>query len=605
LPESLTIALVSPHAWPARDDLARHVEAQAEALARRGHRVTVLAPGVGRARLTEGRARLRALARGDRDALAATPGAPLAVAVGRALPGAAGRRLAGPFDLSANLEAALGSSPFDVVHLHEPLAPSPALPTLRHAPGVTAATFHRTEQLAGVAFLRPLVDRALARVDLRMAASEVARRALLELLPGDYLLVMGGVDDGRFAPPEREPEGPPGLVIIARGRERAGVRFALRALRAVDLDAVGPVTVLGPAEAPWRTRAAIPKALRAAVTAVADEDADARAAAFAKGRIALVATPEDAASPVLAEAMASGLAVLAPRGEELEGVMTHGVEGLALPPFSLEAWAEAVAELARDDRRRGELGARAAARAGGRPWDRVAEELEGHYLGALGGRRAHRPRVPLPERILADLRVRPAPDADPDALVAACIARGLGAVAVAAPGGLEPAFRVAAAAPPELTVVVGQEIATDDGVLVGLFLRRAVEDGLPIAEALARIREQGGVVMVPHPATGPVPSPEALRRHAQDIDCYQVLAGPPGAAVGGDEAGLVQRLGLLVTAGSGAERPEDVGAPLARMRPFDGPDGFLEALAGAELTRRRRGLRTRPGRQRRGPRRTS
>jgi len=431
-----------------------------------------------------------------------------------------------------------------------------------------------------------------------MASSETARRALAELLPGDYLLVPAGVDTARFAPPAREPGGSPGLVVIARGRERAGVRFACRVLRSVDLERLGPVTVLGAAEAPWRTRAAVPKSLRWAVTAVADDGAEARAEAFGRGRIVLVATPEDAAGGALVEAMASGLAVIAPRCEDLEGVLTHGREGLALPPFSLEAWAAAVRDLAGDPERRAELGAAAAERGAARSWAAVAAELEDHYRAALAARGAALSQ----ERIVADLRVRPAPGVDAAVLVAACLARGVGAVAVAAPGGLEPALAVAAAAPPELAVVVGQEVATGEGTVVGLFLRDPLEDGLGLPETLDRVHAQGGLVMVPSPAAADAPAPDLLRRHAAAIDCYETASGPANGPGGDEASALAQRLGLLATAGSAASGPDEVGLTGVRMRPFRGPEDFLDGLASAELTRRRKGLRARAPRQRRRPR---
>jgi glycosyltransferase involved in cell wall biosynthesis len=554
----------------------------------------VLAPGIERERLAEGRARLAALELGNRYALMARLGEPLAVTVGRALPAGGGRRVAGPFDLAANLETALSRAPFDVVHLHEPLAPSPALSTLRHAAGVTAATFHRTEPLAGVAFLRALVDRALARVDLRVATQEASCRTLAEVLPGRYEVIPGGVDVVRFAPPAVEPGGPPGLVIVARGRDRVGVRFALRVLRGLDLAAVGPVTVIGAAEAPWRTRAAVPKALRDVVTAVPDGGSCVRAEALARGRIALFATPEDVCGPVLREAMAAGLAVLAPRCPELEDRVEHGREALALAPFSLAGWVEAVAGLAAEHERRAELGRGAAARARARTWDVVARELDGAYRRALAGRAspagASRPRV----RIVADLRVNPGPGLPPETLVSACLDRGIGAVVVAAEGGLDHALATAAAAPPELTVVVGQQIRTSAGVIVGLFLHRAVEDGLPLAVAVARVRDQGGLVLVPHPSVEAAPAAEALREPGAEVDCYEMLtAGLETMGVGEDAAHLMQRMGLLATAGSGATTAGEVGTACVRMQRFHGPQEFLAALAEAELVRRRRGLRTR------------
>ena len=380
----LRIAVVSPHAWPPRDDIACHIAAEAAALAARGHRVTILAPASGRDRIAAGRARLRAAESGDPAALVAEPGEVLEVAVARALPTGPGRRLGGPFDLDLSLETALSRAPFDVVHLHEPLAPSPALAALRHSGGLTAATFHRAEPLVGVAFLRPLVDRALARVDLRIATTEVGRRALAEILPGDYTVVPPGVELEGLADPGPEPAGAPGLVLVARGRDRAGVRFALGVLRDLELDlnAIGPITVLGPPDAPWRTRATVPKILRDFVTVVPDAGPEARAELLRTGgRIVLLATPEDSAGPVAREAMAAGRAIVAARCPAIEEVARHGVEALILPPFTRDAWGEAVAALVADPARRAELAARAAERGRARSWDDVARDLEERLPG--------------------------------------------------------------------------------------------------------------------------------------------------------------------------------------------------------------------------------
>ncbi|HJZ62221.1 MAG TPA: hypothetical protein VKD47_08705, partial [Miltoncostaeaceae bacterium] len=85
VPEPLSIALVSPLGWPAHDDLARRLEAEAASLARRGNAVTILAPSSSAELLADGRRRLAALADGDRAALVASPGSVRVVAVGRAL----------------------------------------------------------------------------------------------------------------------------------------------------------------------------------------------------------------------------------------------------------------------------------------------------------------------------------------------------------------------------------------------------------------------------------------------------------------------------------------------------------------------------------------
>ena len=594
--EPLRIALVSPVPSPPRDDVAHHVAEVARALAGRGHGVTVLAPATTRDRIAAGRTRLRAAEAGDPGAIVAAPGEVREVAVGRALPAGPGRRVGGPFDLSTALEAALSRPSFDVVDLHEPLAPSPALAALRHAPGAAAVTFHRAEPLAGVALLRPLVDRALSRADLRIATTAAAAEALAEILPGDYVVIPPGVDLGLLQAARRG-TGPPPLTLVARGRDRAGVRFALGMLKAVDLEAVGAVTLVGPPDAPWRTRAAVPKALRDRVEVVPDAGPGSRAVALAPGAIVVLAAAEDASGPVLREAMAAGCAVLAPRCPAADEAARHGVEALVLPPFSRDLWSAAVTDLARDGERRADLGGAAAARAR-RGWDEVAADLEAAYLSALAsGRRT----VAAEDRVLADLRLRPAPDVAPGRIVAACRERGLGAVAVASPDGIAPALAVAAAAPGDLAVVVGQEIATTDGALIGLFLAREVEPGLDPLAAAAAVHAQGGVVMAPHPdGPAPPPSPQTLRRLGGEVDCRQLVTGPAEGTGEDETARIAQRMGVLGCAGSGAARPEDVGSAVTELRPFSGPSDFLDALGEARLARppRRRRARAPQGRRR-------
>jgi glycosyltransferase involved in cell wall biosynthesis/predicted metal-dependent phosphoesterase TrpH len=590
----MRIALISPHAWPPRDDVAHHLLAEGKALARRGHRVTILAPATRRDLIAAGRALLRAAEAGDHDALSPAPGEVLEVAVGRALPAGPGRRVGEPFDLAATLEAVLSRVPFDVVHLHEPLAPSPALAALRHAPGMTAVTFHRADPLAGIAFLRPLVDRALARADLRIATSEAGRIALSEILPGAYSTIAGGVDRDLFHPPA-SPDDPPGLVLVARGRDRVGVRFALGVLRALDLAAVGPVTLLGPADAPWRTRAAVPKALRDRITVIPDEGPAGRAGILAHAGIALLASPDDTAGPVVREAMAAGYAVLAPQCAAADESLCHDVDALVLPPFNREAWGQAVRDLLAAPERRARIQAGASALSGSRGWDEVASDLEGAYRDAIHAR-AHRPTEPDPP-VLADLRVRPGRGLSADQIVAACAEMGVGVVAVASPDGLGPARAVAAVAPPGLDVIVGQEVATCDGALIGLFLTHPVATGQSPADCAAAIRAQGGLVMAPHPDAGG-PSAAGLRSIAGAVDCHETLTAADETPEPVEAA--LRRLGILACAGSGASRPQDVGTAVTEVRPFRGAADLLDALADADLHRiARRGATHEPRSRRR------
>ena len=89
--------------------------------------------------------------------------------------------------------------------------------------------------------------------------------------------------------------------------------------------------------------------------------------------------------------------------------------------------------------------------------------------------------------------------ADPRAVVRAAAARGLTHVAITDHGTIDGALRARDAAPAGLDVLIGEEIRTQAGDLIAVFLQRAVPQRLPLGEAIAAVREQGGLVGIPHP----------------------------------------------------------------------------------------------------------
>jgi predicted metal-dependent phosphoesterase TrpH len=89
--------------------------------------------------------------------------------------------------------------------------------------------------------------------------------------------------------------------------------------------------------------------------------------------------------------------------------------------------------------------------------------------------------------------------ADPVAVVRAAAARGLTHLAITDHGTIDGALRGRDAAPDGLSVLVGEEIRTREGDLIAVFLERAVPQNLPLREAIDAVREQGGLIGVPHP----------------------------------------------------------------------------------------------------------
>ena len=89
--------------------------------------------------------------------------------------------------------------------------------------------------------------------------------------------------------------------------------------------------------------------------------------------------------------------------------------------------------------------------------------------------------------------------ASPRDLVAKAVRTGLTHLAITDHERIDGAQRARDLAPAGLTVIVGEEVRTSAGDLIGLFLERAVPPGLSPAETAAAIHEQGGVVGLPHP----------------------------------------------------------------------------------------------------------
>ena len=137
-------------------------------------------------------------------------------------------------------------------------------------------------------------------------------------------------------------------------------------------------------------------------------------------------------------------------------------------------------------------------------------------------------------------------------------------------------------------IVVGEEIRTPDGDVIGLFLTERIPYVLPLAEVVARIRAQGGLVYVPHPfdlqrsSLGEV-LPGLCERG--DVDVIEVFnAKVADQALNDKAAALASAYGLPGGAGSDAHDPAGVGAAYLEMPAFDGPDGFLAALRQAKIT---------------------
>jgi hypothetical protein len=136
-------------------------------------------------------------------------------------------------------------------------------------------------------------------------------------------------------------------------------------------------------------------------------------------------------------------------------------------------------------------------------------------------------------------------------------------------------------------VIVGEEIRTPDGDVIGLFLSERVPCVLPLARAVGRIRAQGGLVYAPHPfdpgrsSLGQALAPLCARGLVDAVEVFNAKVADPER--NRRAAGLATEFGLPGGAGSDAHDPAGIGAAYAELPDFDSPGSFLAALHQARI----------------------
>ena len=555
---SLRICFVTPFAWSQPHEVNAHVAGAAASLRKLGHEVTVLAPSSRARDLLAGR---RALQRGE-DAEV--------IAVGPSIPLSRRTHMGVPVALRANLRLALLRGRFDLVHGFEPGLPSLSYLALTSTESLTAATFFSVDRL-GYPARRSRRDRLRARVDALLATSAETAAIAADRFEGDYRIVPLGVDLDRFRPTPKEE-----LIVVEL--EPAG-RATTRALLKLLDELPGWNATLVHTK-PLGFRPTIPRAVRARVRVRSARTVAQRAETL--GPAAIFVSAPGGEHRLALEASACEAAIVAGDGDGAEA--------------SVEA-------LARDSERR--LAAARAARldADGQSFDRLAEELSSVYSKLTHKRRARAPRRddPLADRdwITVDLHLHTDWSHDcsiPAAeLVEHAEAIGLGGIAVTDHnvfGGALEAAELARGR--DLIVIPGEEVKTNNqGEVIGLFLDEEIPRGMTFADTIAAIREQGGLVYLPHPfdRLHAIPDPSTVHRHLAEIDVFEVYNARLLRDSFNDEAlRFARKYRLLQGAGSDAHVLQGLGTGAVRMRRFDGPEEFVLALRTAEILRRPKSL---------------
>jgi glycosyltransferase involved in cell wall biosynthesis len=595
--QRLAIAQVTPFAWEAPTEVGHHVARVSQELADRGHRVLVIAPSGSPELVRDSRRALR----GDPGALLErADGEPVVLGVGEVLPFSAARRRARslPVDVARTIEEALQALTLDVVHVHEPFAPSASSVALRTSRALNVATFHEpTERAVSTQLGRPLSQLLFSRLDARLTTYRATRDLLQRYFPADYRTIGPAAD-----PIARVSGDPPGsdrplaLLMIAE-EERAALRLLLRALRALPDTPAWHLTVWS--SRPLATPATLSRRLRERVSFVDSETCTADEVAASADVLVLASEGARTTPGVLVRALASAIVPIAPRLPVYEELLSEGRRGLVFEPGDAQTLAAHLTRLVEEPQLRAELQAGASALRHEASFARVTDELEGVYASLVARRHDLRPRD---QRALRAIAERPWIEVDlhmhtdhsydcatpVEVLLAEAEARGLGAIAVTDHNEISGALAAEAKAR-RIKVIVAEEVKTaDQGEVIGLFIREKIKRGMSMQETIAEIKRQGGLVYVPHPfdRMHAVPDYKHLLAVLDEVDVIEVFNARVAIAEFNAEAvRFAAKYRITAGAGSDAHVTQGLGSVRIRMRDFDGPQEFLESLRDADIAR--------------------
>lgn len=401
----MKIAVVSPYAWMASGGVSNHVSSLVRHLEQRGHQAIIIAPAVGYKKNS--------------------PEFPENyVFAGRAFSfnsnGSTAQVSVWPFMIQKMGRLYAKYKP-DLVHVHEPTIPAVGAAATMAAEIPVVATFHAAGDASSYyQRWRPLADRILSSITVRVAVSEAAKECVTQHFPdGEYHIIPNGIDIGTYAPARDGQRIPGRILFIGRTDPRKGLPVLLEAFARLrdnmpqaSLVLAGPSVeeVNGLLGGSNHNKSEMPAGVTV-LGKVSDEEKVAQ-----MGQAELLCAPSlggESFGIILTEALAGGLPVIASDIPGYRAVLGGGESGVLVPPGDSSALCESLRTVLADSHLRAELSARGIVSCEKFSWDRVADQLIEVYQEALqlGPRYVADPRVPIVPQLKHLLRLRAAKNA--------------------------------------------------------------------------------------------------------------------------------------------------------------------------------------------------
>ena len=357
----MKIGLVCPYTWDVPGGVQEHIRGLAEALIDFGHQVSVISPA-------------------DDD----TPLPDYVVPAGRAVPvpyNGSVARLAFGFLSAGRVRRWLKDGAFDVLHVHEPAAPSLSLLACWVADGPIVATVHTSiPRSRAMHAAEPILQSALEKISGRIAVSEAARTTLVEHFGGDAVLIPNGVPVRKFEKADPLPGWPgPGGALGFLGRidePRKGLTVMLTAFAIIGEQRPElRLLIAGPGDAE-EALAKLPAGLRPRVVMLGEVSEEDKIRVYHSVDVFCAPnTGGESFGYVLAEAMASGAPIVASDLDAFRRVLRGGRAGELFETGNADDLAAAAGRLLDQPELRAGLSSAASAAVRDYDWPVVARDV--------------------------------------------------------------------------------------------------------------------------------------------------------------------------------------------------------------------------------------
>lgn len=371
----MKIALVSPYDFVYPSGVNIHVSSLERQFTKMGHDVRIIAPSSGNV--------------SGFDDKFIRIGTPIPIPAGGTI-----CRVTISLRLGPTIKSVLNQENFDIIHLHEPFMPMLCSAMLHFSNTANVATFHAFGGNPGYKFGRPIstimLRRRLPKLDGKIAVSQAAMEFANKHVPGYYNIIPNGIDLELFSPdvsPVSElRDGKLNILFVGRLEKQKGVDYLIRAYKRVRQEVPNSrLIIVGPGT---RLRGKYEKeVLRSGLKDVIFVGGKPQSELPQYYKTADVfcapATGLESFGIVLLEAMAMGKPIVATNIEGYNSVMTHGVEGLLVPPKNEEMLAQALVSLLTNESLRQEMATKARLKAMEYSWEHIAQRVLNYYARIL------------------------------------------------------------------------------------------------------------------------------------------------------------------------------------------------------------------------------